>query len=256
MEEFITLNRENLDAEHICCAFSDKKCARGYGLKKEWLKNETEKGYVFRRLNARAKVFMEYGPAETGWVPVRAPGYLLINCFWVSGQYKQKGYGRELLRLAAEDARQRGCRGLVTVAGNRKFHFMSDGRWLGQQGFQICETLPSGFSLFSLKFRAEDPDPEFGSSVREGLPSEKGLTVYYSRRCPFTHYHVETSLRETAAARNLPLKTVLLETDEQARLAPSPATIFSLFYNGIFVTTDLSVCMDTRFDRIMNPFLS
>ena len=32
--QYITLNNENIDKEHICCAFSDKKCSEGYELKK------------------------------------------------------------------------------------------------------------------------------------------------------------------------------------------------------------------------------
>jgi hypothetical protein len=35
----------------------------------------------------------------------------------------------------------------------------------------------------------------------------------------------------------------------KAQSSPTPATIFSLFYNGKFVTTDLSVCMDSRFNK-------
>ena len=75
-----------------CCAFSDKKCKESYELKKEWLKKEFDNGYVFRRIDARAKVFMEYGPAEKAWIPVDAPGFLMINCFWVSGQYKRNNF--------------------------------------------------------------------------------------------------------------------------------------------------------------------
>ena len=86
--DFITLTKDNIEKEHICCAFSDKKCQESYNLKKEWLKRQFENGYVFRRLNERAKVFIEYGPAENGWVPVKADNYLLINCFWVDGKYK------------------------------------------------------------------------------------------------------------------------------------------------------------------------
>ena len=33
--QYITLNKENIDKEHICCAFSDKKCSEGYELKKQ-----------------------------------------------------------------------------------------------------------------------------------------------------------------------------------------------------------------------------
>ena len=36
---------------------------------------------------------------------------------------------------------------------------------------------------------------------------------------------------------------------EQVQASPTPATIFSLFYEGKFVTTDISACMDSRFDK-------
>lgn len=61
---YITLTKENIAGEHICCAFSDKKCKDSYELKKEWLKKEFANGYVFRRIDERAKVFIEYVPAE------------------------------------------------------------------------------------------------------------------------------------------------------------------------------------------------
>lgn len=140
MEKFIILDQQNIAEEHICCAFSDKKCSEGYALKNEWLKQAFEDEYIFRRLDERAKVFMEYGPAEKGWMPVHAPNYLLINCFWVSGQYKEQGYAKELLRLAMEDANNAGKSGLVTVVGTTKFHFMSDTKWLLKQGFETCGT--------------------------------------------------------------------------------------------------------------------
>ena len=80
LPKYITLTEDNIDKEHICCAFSDKKCLEGYESKKEWLKKEFANGYVFRRLDARAKVFIEYVPAEYAWLPVTAPNYLMINC--------------------------------------------------------------------------------------------------------------------------------------------------------------------------------
>jgi GNAT superfamily N-acetyltransferase len=252
MEKIITLNKGNIDSEHICCAFSDKKCKDSYELKKEWLKKEFDNGYVFRRIDARAKVFIEYGPAENGWVPTDAPNYLLVNCFWVSGKYNRKGYGKELLRLAIEDAKAKEKEGLVTVVGTKKFHFMSDAKWLLRQGFNTCEELPSGFSLLVNKLNPKAKDPRFRNTVKSGECEEKnGLVVYYSNRCPYSEYHVNASLTETAEKRGLPLKRVKLETMEQAQSSPTPATIFSLFYNGRFITTDLSVCMDSRFDKVI-----
>ena len=65
---FISLTAENISTEHICCAFSDKKCAQSYELKKQWLTEEFSNGYVFERIDERAKVFIEYGPAEWAWI--------------------------------------------------------------------------------------------------------------------------------------------------------------------------------------------
>lgn len=252
MDKIITLNKASIDSEHICCAFSDKKCKDSYELKKEWLKKEFDYGYVFRKLDARAKVFIEYGPAEYGWVPIDAPNYLLVNCFWVSGKYKRKGYGKELLKLATEDAKSQGKDGLVTVVGTKKFHFMTDTKWLLRQGFNTCEDLPSGFSLLVKKINPEAKDPVFKDTVKSGECDDKnGLVVYYSNRCPYSEYHVNESLTETAEKRKLPLKIVKLKTMEQAQSSPTPATIFSLFYNGKFITTDLSACMDSRFDKVI-----
>ena len=251
MEEFINLNTNNIADGHICCAFSDKKCTKGYELKKAWLKREFENGYVFRRIDARAKVFIEYGPAEKGWIPIHAPNYLLINCFWVSGKYKNHGYGKALLKHAHNDAVAQNKNGLVTVVGTKKFHFMSDTKWLLKQGFETCETLPSGFSLLVRKVNTNAESPKFSESAKEEIDEKKGLVAYYSNRCPFTEYYVKTELQETAIKRNMPLKIIKLETMEQAQSAPTPATIFSLFHNGKFITTDVGVCLDSRFDKII-----
>jgi hypothetical protein len=63
---YITLTPDNIQTEHICCAFSDKKCAESYSLKKEWLarefnngysNNETKAGYFHVKNPAEAKKF-------------------------------------------------------------------------------------------------------------------------------------------------------------------------------------------------------
>lgn len=248
--KYITLTKDNIDTEHICCAFSDKKCTEGYELKKEWLGREFGNGYVFRRLDARAKVFIEYVPAEKAWIPVDAPGYLMINCFWVSGQYKGQGHAKALLQSAIDDAKAQGKNGLVTVVGTKKFHFMSDTKWLLSQGFENIEKLPNGFSLLALKLDKDIPNPSFKESVKTGECEQKeGLVVYYTNRCPFTDYYVNGSLWVLAQENNIPLKVIKLETMEQAQAAPTPATIFSAFYNGKFLTTDMSICTESKFKK-------
>jgi len=251
--KYITLTQENIKSEHICCGFSDKKCSESYELKKHWLKEAFKNGYVFRRIDERAKVFIEYGPSEKAWVPVTAPNYIMIGCFWVSGKYKGKGHGKSLLQEVINTAESNGKSGLVTVVGTKKFHFMSDTKWLLQHGFKICESIPSGFSLISIDFKNSVKRPYFNQSVQSGGCSiKKGIVAYYSNRCPYSEYHVKKSLVETAKKRKLPLTVVKLETMEIAQSAPTPATIFSLFIDGTFVTTDISVCMDSRFDKIIS----
>lgn len=250
---YITLTKDNINTEHICCAFSDKKCSEGYEKKKEWLKKEFDNGYIFRRLDARAKVFIEYVPAEKAWIPVDAPDYLMINCFWVSGQYKGHGHAKALLQSAIDEAKAQGKNGLVTVAGTKKFHFMSDTKWLFKQGFVTIEELANGFSLLALKIKAVATNPSFKECVKEGVCEHKeGLVIYYTNRCPFTDYYVNGSLWVLAQEKNIPLKIIKLETMEQAQAAPSPATVFSAFYNGKFLTTDMSICTESRLLKLLN----
>ncbi|MEM9329467.1 MAG: GNAT family N-acetyltransferase [Bacteroidota bacterium] len=257
MQNFIELGTNNITSEHICCAISDKKCADSYQAKKDWLKREFDDGYVFRRLNERAKVFIEYGPAEKAWVPITAPNYLNVNCFWVSGKYKKSGYGKALLQSAIDDAKAQAKSGLVTVVGTKKFHFMSDTRWLLKQGFEEVERIPSGFSLLALKLTKDVAPPAFNDAVKSGeCPDKKGIVVYYSNRCPFAEFHARESLSETAKKRQLALKVIKLKNLQEAQQCPSPATIFSLFLNGKFMTTDLSVCMDSRYDKVMDKLIS
>lgn len=250
----ITLTPQTLPDEHICCAISDKKCAAGYAAKKQWLSEQYAHGYRFSRLDARGKVFIEYGPGEEAWTPLIAPGWMVMGCFWVSGQFKGQGHGKALLDTALDEVRKQGRAGLVAVAGTKKMHFQSDGAWLRRQGFREVDKLESGFCLLA---READEGgtaelPRFAESARNCVgPSAQGITVYYSNRCPFTEFHVGTSLKQTCEKRNLNATIVKLDSMAAAQAAPTPATIFSLFIDGRFVTTDLSVCMDSRFDTIV-----
>jgi len=199
---YITLTPQNIQSEHICCAISDKKCAESYLLKKQWLTEEFENGYVFHRLDERSKVFIEYGPAEKAWIPVRAPRYMMLGCFWVAGQYKGLGHGKALLQRAINDAKNSNKHGLAAVVGTKKYHFMSDTKWLLKQGFEIVDTTPNGFSLLALSFSKSKELPQFNEFARNGqCPYNKGLVAYYSNRCPFSEYHVGTSWRCCINAR-------------------------------------------------------
>ena len=97
MNEYINLTLENIEDEHICCAIGDPKHQIGVDKKKEWIKSKLNEGHVFRKLNARGKIFIEYEPIETAWIPISGKNYEYIYCLWVAGSFKGKGIGKELL---------------------------------------------------------------------------------------------------------------------------------------------------------------
>ena len=60
--EFINLTTDNLADEHLCCIIRTKKLHPGVEAKRQWLSERLNEGHVFRKLNAKATVFIEYAP--------------------------------------------------------------------------------------------------------------------------------------------------------------------------------------------------
>ncbi len=244
MDKIITLNRENIDEAHICCAISDKKCQDGVQAKKELLKAERGTGYTFKKLDVRGKVFIEYGPWESSWLPLDAPGYTVLNCFWVSGKYKGQGWGKALLRECEADSK--GRKGIVAVSSDKKRPFFSDPKFLKLQGFTEVDQGEPYFRLWVKKFDPSARDPRFLDSARSGCCSYKeGLSVYYSDFCPFTGYWNEVVLKELAEEKGLPLHLHKITSREEGRRAPVPWVLNAVFYNGRFLTQEIKI------DRIL-----
>ena len=86
-EKFMNLTMDTIDREHVCCAISDKKHQAGVLEKKKWLKERFTEGHVFRKLDVQGKVFIEYAPLETAWVPIQGNNYMYIYCLWVAGSF-------------------------------------------------------------------------------------------------------------------------------------------------------------------------
>lgn len=63
--DFVNLTTKNLAGEHLCCIIRSKKPHQGIDAKRQWLSDRLNEGHVFRKLNARAAVFIEYAPLET-----------------------------------------------------------------------------------------------------------------------------------------------------------------------------------------------
>ena len=135
--EFIRISQDNLESEHICCAISSNRDVQVMS-KKAWLRDRLDEGLVFLKGNVRGKCFIEYIPAEYAWVPVRADGYMYIDCLWVSGQFKGNGYSGMLLDERIRDSRAKGRRGLVTLSSPKKLGFLADKKYLEHKGRHGC----------------------------------------------------------------------------------------------------------------------
>ncbi len=94
------------------------------------MKERMRDGLVFKKLDVRGKVFIEYIPAEYAFAPVTAPNYMYINCFWVSGKYKGQGYANKLLDECIIDAKEKGKSGLTVLSSDKKKTFLSDPKYL------------------------------------------------------------------------------------------------------------------------------
>jgi len=130
--KLLKLSEKNIEDEHICCAISDKKCKDGYLKKKQWLKTEFIIGYAFQKFDVRGKVFIEYVPIESSWLPLKGSNFMVINCFWVSGQFKGKGNGKKLLQQCNKDAKK--MDGIVAISSDKKRPFMSDPKFFKHHG--------------------------------------------------------------------------------------------------------------------------
>lgn len=238
--EILKLTDKNIQDEHICCAISDKKCRDGYQKKKDWLKKEYKNGYTFRKLNVRGKVFIEYVPIESSWLPLEGKNFMVINCFWVSGQFKGQGNGKKLLQECLKDAKN--MDGIIAISSDKKRPFMTDPKFLKYQGFEIIDEAPPYFKLWGLKTNKKAEFPKILETAKLGTcPDKNGIAAYYSNTCPFTDFYTNQLLREYAKKKNVPLTINHIKNRNDGRKMPIPWIINSVFYKGKLVTLEMKV---------------
>ncbi len=92
--EFKNLTTENIADEHLCCLIRTRTKNPGIEAKREWLAERLKEGHVFRKLDIKGCVFIEYAPLETAWVPIVGENYIYIYCLWVSGSRREAGMER------------------------------------------------------------------------------------------------------------------------------------------------------------------
>ncbi|MCI2046860.1 MAG: N-acetyltransferase [Faecalibacterium sp.] len=235
--DYIQLNQENLEQEHICCAISNNKDPQ-VAAKKAWLRDRLDEGLVFLKSTERGKCFIEYIPAEFAWVPLEAEGYLYIDCFWVSGAFKGHGYANDLLEHCIADAKAKGKHGICVISSPKKQAFLSDPKYLAHKGFRVADTAEPFFTLLYLPLAETAPMPRFKPCAKVPHIEGNGFILYYTAGCPYTAKYVPL-IEKAAKDAGIPFKSILLANRNQAQNAPAAWTNYALFYNGAYVGNEI-----------------
>lgn len=245
--EYIRVTKENLEKEHICCAISNNRDIQ-VSSKKAWLSERFDEGLVFLKSTERGKCFIEYLPAEYAWVPIEADGYLFIDCLWVSGSLKGKGYSTDLLDRCIEDGKQKGKKGLCVLSSAKKRPFLSDPKFLTHKGFLVSDEADNGIQLWYLSFEESEEKPKFRECAKHPHTEEGGYVLYYTNQCPFTAKYVPI-IEKIAREENVPFHAVHIESREMAQEAPTPVTTYALFRDGEYLTNE--ILSDKKFLKML-----
>lgn len=234
--EFVNLTPENLADEHLCCIIRTKKPHPGVEAKRQWLADRLKEGHVFRKLQAKATVFIEYAPLESAWVPVVGDNYLYLYCLWVTGSPKGSGYGKSLMEYCLADAKKQGKSGVCMLGAKKQKSWLSDQSFAKKYGFEVVDTTESGYELLALSF--DGTVPQFAPNAkRERIESEE-LTIYYDLQCPYIHQYIE-KIRQYCEENDVPASLVLVDTLQKAKELPCAFNNWAVFYKGEFRTVNM-----------------
>lgn len=233
---YIRVTKDNLESEHICCALSKNNDIQ-VSSKKAWLKERFDEGLVFLKSTERGKCFIEYIPAEYAWNPIEAPGYMYIDCLWVSGALKGKGYANDLLAACLNDSKEKGKAGVCILSSAKKKPFLADPKFLWHKGFTVCDEADNGIQLWYLPLTSDAPKPRFKTCARHPHIEAHGYVLYYTSQCPFNGKYVPI-IEQTAKEKGIAFQAIHIKKREDAQNAPTPVTTYALFYNGAYLTNE------------------
>jgi GNAT superfamily N-acetyltransferase len=235
--EIVAVDDADKAAEHGFFCYKSKPKAAGYRNKLAWLAQRFDEGLRIKiiREHGRSVGFIEYAPAEFAWRPVKAPGYLFVQCLWVVGRAKEKGYGSRLLDACLKDARAMDKQGVAAVT--RKGGHLVGRRIFLKHGFEVVDCAPPAFELVASRF-GDAPSPALPHDWEERQARYgKGLTVVYADQCPYFPDAVQQTL-ETAAVVGVEARQAveLHSAQEVQDLAPCPYGTFGIIYDGALLS--------------------
>ncbi len=234
--DFINITQENLANEHLCCIIRSRKSHSGIDAKRKWISERLNEGHVFRKLNVKGTVFIEYAPLEKAWIPIIGDNYYYVYCLWVLGDYKGKGYAKKLMEYCIADAKDKGRSGICMLGAKKQKAWLSDQSFAKNFGFKVVDTTDNGYELLALSF--DGTTPEFAQNVKNKTIENKELTIYYDMQCPYIYQTIEM-IRQYCETNNVPVSLIQVDTLQKAKELPCAFNNWAVFYNGNFETVNL-----------------
>lgn len=249
--KILSIDKNNIEQEHICCALgNDKKNKRRAISKKNWLKERFDDGLIFKRLDDRGKIFIEYMPIEKVWKPVIGKNIMFINCLWVSGKFKGMGISSKFLNECINEAKEKDMNGVAVVSANKVKPFLTDKKFFLHNGFEVVDTAEPYFELLFLKFDSKAENPSFTNNSKKAICANKvGFEFIYSNQCPFMEEYSQL-LSDIAKKYNIPFHINKLQNYKEVQEMGSPFGTLGIYYNGNFITHEL--LSEKKFEKFIN----
>jgi predicted Rdx family selenoprotein len=226
--KIVRVNPENFKEHPQAICFINQK-HKYYNKKVEWFREQYENGLriiiLYIKGEKRSVGFIEYIPGEYCWRPVNAKDYIFIHCLWIYGKkYQNQGWGSLLIREVEKDST--GMKGIAVVTSDGSF--MANKTIFLKNGYNVVSV--SGKDQLLVKQFKKGSLPSFNVNS-EILDNHKGLTIIYSRQCPWVARCIE-EIKPVMAKEKLNTEIIELRTIQEAQNTPSAYGVFNLIYNG------------------------
>jgi GNAT superfamily N-acetyltransferase len=200
-----------------------------YNRKVEWFIEQYAKGLriiiLYIEGEKRSVGFIEYVPGEYCWRAVDAKNYMFIHCLWIYGKkYQHQGLGSLLIREAEKEAKDMNGVAVVTSNGS----FIANKTIFLKNGYDVVADY--GNDQLLVKHFKDSALPSFNVNT-EMLKKHTGLTIIYSRQCPWVARSVE-EIKPIIEREKLNPEIIEIRSSNEAQHAPSVYSVFNLIYNG------------------------
>jgi L-amino acid N-acyltransferase YncA len=227
--KFIALTPGNLIQESLFCNKNPK--SEGFKQKAAWFTERQKEGLqiiIAKDDAGKAVGFIEFVPGEYAWRPVKATGYMFINCIMVyPNKARNTGVASGLIDACRKEAEKQHLNGIAAFTSNGSW--LADKRLFEKHGFRQIDK-QGRFELLVLPFVDDIELPRFVNWETE-LQQYKGWHLLYADQCPWHEKAVE-ALQKTAKTNGISLHVKQLASAAEAQKAPSGFGVFALVKDG------------------------